>query len=88
MTEPRFRHDCEDCVFIGHYEGHDIYRCPQEGLPWPTIVARYGDDGPEYTSGKQVTVGDLTLRLAAQWERQLASVAVMRESARRHGFDV
>lgn len=51
---PRFEHDCDECVFIGHYGGHDLYRCPQMGMP--TIVARYGDDGAEYTSGPRVAL--------------------------------
>jgi hypothetical protein len=42
-------------VFIGHWEGQDIYWCPQSGIP--TIVARWGDDGPQYQSGT-VQVGD------------------------------
>ena len=45
--KPRFQHDCDNCVFLGHYEGHDLYYCPRE----PTVIARYGGGGPEYTSG-------------------------------------
>lgn len=60
MTSPHFQHDCEECVYIGHYDEHDLYRCPQMGMP--TIVARFGDDGPDYDSGPKV-------RLAAfEWE--------------------
>jgi hypothetical protein len=55
MSEmPHFQHDCDDCVFIGHYADHDLYRCPQMGMP--TIVARYGDDGAGYTSGPQIAL--------------------------------
>ena len=60
MTPQRFEHDCDACVFIGHYAGHDIYRCPQGGIV-PTIVARFGDDGPDYHSGRRVRVGDITI---------------------------
>lgn len=41
---PVFQHDCNDCVFQGHFRGHDVYKCLN------TFLARYGDDGPEYTS--------------------------------------
>lgn len=63
MTEPRFKHDCTACVFIGQHADHDIYRCPQEiipGQPSPTIVARWDDMGSAYTSGPIVTLGNLT----------------------------
>lgn len=48
-TERRYKHDCETCKFLGHYNEYDLYYCSQTGLP--TVIARYGDDGPEYTSG-------------------------------------
>jgi len=44
---PKFTHDCEGCKFLGHYEGHDLYYCAGE----PTVIARYGSDGPAYASG-------------------------------------
>ena len=47
--EPVFEHDCKNCRFMGHYLKHDVYFCPS-AVPWPTLVARFGDDGPEYTS--------------------------------------
>lgn len=46
-TQPKFTHDCDACTFLGTYDGIDLYFCPGE----PTIIARYGDDGPEYSSG-------------------------------------
>lgn len=52
MPKPAFTHDCDHCKFIGHLLDHDIYVCPQSG--YPTIVARFGSDGPEYTSGRRL----------------------------------
>lgn len=50
---PMFTHDCEQCVFLGHYNNHDLYYCGhpdvQQGIP--TLIARWGNDGPEYSSG-------------------------------------
>jgi hypothetical protein len=46
--KPKFVHDCEACKFLGHHDEHDMYYC--EG-GHPTVVARYGSDGPDYTSG-------------------------------------
>lgn len=47
MNEQKFKHDCDACRFIGHFEGYDVYIC---GPKTPSIIARNGDDGPEYAS--------------------------------------
>lgn len=44
---PKFQHDCTACIFLGHFEDHDLYYCDRE----PTVIARFGDDGPQYGSG-------------------------------------
>jgi len=65
-------HDCESCRLIGMLslpaqdgsstlDLFDIYVCPQGGHP--TIVARYGDEGPEYISGNRCPLPGLELRL-------------------------
>jgi hypothetical protein len=46
---PLFRHDSTDHTFLGVFQGHDLYFSPQGGLP--TVIARYGDNGPDYASG-------------------------------------
>ncbi len=47
---PRYLHDCTRCVFLGQWQEYDLYYADHGGLP-DTVIARYGDDGPEYTSG-------------------------------------
>lgn len=44
ISEPMFTHDCEECTFLGVYYDHDVYTCRG------SIIARFGDDGPEYAS--------------------------------------
>ncbi|HVS78832.1 MAG TPA: hypothetical protein VHD84_00885 [Candidatus Saccharimonadales bacterium] len=44
--QPRYEHDCDDCVFLGQWGIYDLYYCPRE----PTVLARTGPDG-EYRSG-------------------------------------
>jgi hypothetical protein len=61
--KPKFEHDCDDCVFLGHYLENDLYYCPKE----PTILARYGADGPEYTSG--LTFAEHDPRMAEAFRR-------------------
>ncbi len=57
LTEtPQFTHDCDRCTFLGRYENeghgqsHDLYWCNQGGTR-DTVIARWGNDGPQYISG-------------------------------------
>jgi hypothetical protein len=65
---PRYPHDCTACRYVGQLLAFDVYVCPQGGLP--TVVARYGAEGPAYASGPEVRLDemlpgrDLTLTLA------------------------
>lgn len=43
---PRYTHDCDACKYLGVYLDYDLYYCGGD----PTVVARYGDEGSEYTS--------------------------------------
>jgi len=62
---PKYNHDCDRCMFLGNHEFkndglvpkgyHDIYACPQGGSI-PTIIIRFGNDGPDYFSGMQFIV--------------------------------
>ncbi len=58
---PLFKHDCDRCIFLGCFESvfkrteveiypnllYDLYYCSNGD----TVIARYGNDGPEYMSG-------------------------------------
>jgi len=46
---PRHTHDCNACEFHGYFGGYDVYTCGQGGLG-STMIARWGNDGPEYQS--------------------------------------
>lgn len=47
--KPKFKHDCQQCVSLGRYENHDLYFC-RKSAGLPTVIARYGNEGSEYTS--------------------------------------
>jgi len=51
MKNPKFLHDCSCCTFLGHENDHDLYFCEQAPWGFPTVIARYGSEGPEYESG-------------------------------------
>lgn len=66
---PQFRHDCEACYFAGrllgldpHTLGHsfDVYWCPNE--LGGSVIARYGNDGPAYTSAPMKLLADYRRR--------------------------
>lgn len=44
---PKYKHNCDNCIFLGNYKEHDLYFCENE----PTVIARYSSRGPDYTSG-------------------------------------
>jgi len=52
--QPQHPHDCDRCIFLGHYyDGaqYDLYFCDQNGFDIPTVVARYGSEGHHYLAG-------------------------------------
>lgn len=46
---PRYKHDCNQCAFIGYVGQIDLYICT--GASVPQIVARESSDDPDYRSG-------------------------------------
>lgn len=68
ITSPQYEHDCECCIFLGHYEDTimycdqrptkvDLYYCPQGKRP--TVISRHSSEGADYSSGL----------VFAQWNR-------------------
>jgi hypothetical protein len=57
-TGPVYRHDCDSCLYLGHFEEHDLYYCgcpAQSPHRLPTVIARWGGEGPEYyASGLEI----------------------------------
>lgn len=51
---PRYDHDCQECRFLGGYvwlaNRFDLYVCGQHVFQYPTLIARWGSEGPDYTS--------------------------------------
>jgi hypothetical protein len=74
--EDTYQHDCERCVYLGSTTGgktYDLYFC-LEMEKYPIVLARYGDEGAEYTSGLSYSYGmsaPLTLARLAAIERGL-----------------
>ena len=52
MLNPKFVHDCDECVFIGVIGRYDVYIHDWD-FGYRNYVGRYGDEGPEYISGDE-----------------------------------
>lgn len=49
---PLYVHDCEACVFLGSTaHNRDMYWCGQGEGKRSTVILRYGNSGPDYSSG-------------------------------------
>jgi hypothetical protein len=59
--KPRYEHDCDECRFVGQTvsEGvfYDLYVCVEQG----TYVARYGNEGEDYSTARTSFPDDLLL---------------------------
>lgn len=53
LRYPEYKHDCEECIYLGFYEGADLYYCnqPHNMVKTPTLIARYSNDSWDYLSG-------------------------------------
>lgn len=52
--KPIYTHDCSHCTFLGNFswegETFDLYHHASNSIE-DTVIARFGSDGPEYSSG-------------------------------------
>lgn len=73
---PQFKHDTDCCVFLGRWHcvdtrwhgNYDLYFCDQ-GIAPVTVLARFGNDGPEYTSSLAIALSGQCLPLAEAVKR-------------------
>lgn len=47
-----FKHNCNHCHFLKHYEGQDLYWCDQFGADLWTVKSRYGHEPSQLDSGQ------------------------------------
>lgn len=48
VAVPRFKHDCDQCTYLGCYKLRDLYACNKTG--YLTFITRYGSEPQDYTS--------------------------------------
>lgn len=44
VHDKAFTHDCDECEFLGHFLGHDVYQCQNPENPFQSVIARYGTE--------------------------------------------
>lgn len=67
--QPKFKHDCEDCAFLGHFNAHDVYKCGS------SLLARYSDEGSEYASWPKSVFVDM-LGGTQSWQDCKSALAI------------
>ncbi len=86
MERPRYTHDCaapctsnsSGCVYLGRWREFDLYACVwgDRGCV-STVIARYGNKGPDYNSGnifaERGLIPQLVEALARAEERGLSA---------------
>lgn len=55
MEQPRYDHDCDQCLYLGRQGGYDLYVDSEMGIH-PTLLCRYGNKPHEYKSGIDMAV--------------------------------
>ena len=50
--KPKFQHDCSNCEYLGTFFDLDVYLCRSRSanVLGGSLIARHGDDGPDYAS--------------------------------------
>lgn len=49
LCKKQYKHDCDNCVYLGSLNGADFYYCQRKSFD-VSYIARYGDHGSEYIS--------------------------------------
>lgn len=55
LRTPVYTHDSDCCSYLGRFGDYDLYYCPQGNIP--TVIMRFGDEGPMYYSGMTLAEG-------------------------------
>lgn len=77
---PKFTHDCDKCQFLGTEHGQDLYICAARMIPGmgPSILARFGNNGPDYASMPWKTI-EVALECSPVPEPIMAAVHIVEE---------
>ena len=67
MTEPRYEHDCDKCKYLGRWNEHDLWFCPQGSLGGKgSILARVSSEPADYQSIPVALLQDPELRTSVE----------------------
>lgn len=72
--DPKFQHDSTCCKFLGGLNEHDIYICIGAKPLGPTILARFGNEPPEYASSAHSVLKSVMAAPATRHSEDFAMV--------------
>lgn len=51
VGKPKYKHDCDACIFLGNYADRDLYICFRDSVDGYTVISRWSSEGANYSSG-------------------------------------
>jgi hypothetical protein len=84
--KPQFTHDCAACMFLGRWNGPMHEDNNEDSRDWDlyvcqgTVVARYSNNGPDYTSGLTFAKLNLIMPLVEALKRAEAKGITIQET--------
>ena len=79
LDQPRFKHDCSTCSWLGRFEADDLYFCAKQ-VGGPTVIARFGSK-EDYASGLAFGVNGDHTALQEAYRRALKFGLITEEEA-------
>ena len=79
-TTKLYDHDCDNCVYVFTTHGdtdYDWYVCPRPGKYDTSVIARYGDGGPNYWSCPACMVRDHKYGVSSHYGSDRTSISQM-----------
>ncbi len=95
VTQPQYIHDCGRCIFLGAYRDlsgveYDLYVCKRSFSVSGsgTIIARFGNEGPHYTSGLPFIGQSSPLTAAAKLALAAGHLSMIDKTGAANGWNI
>lgn len=79
VDKPRYRHNCDGCIFLGRYRKRDLYYCPKsEPDVGGSFLARFGNEPDAFGSMARDVLEDAMKHSPTIWDDGHALVTALR----------
>lgn len=72
--EPKFTHDCTNCIFLTHLLDCDLYYC--QHINSRDLIARFGNDWSEYSSAADWCFNNEFIQHLIKGDKQQRALAI------------